>query len=388
MRIRQPRLLLAGIPCAAAASLAQLCRRPARRSSSDRSAPDPGRQRPAALTRRRVGGVHRLDLRHRRGQAGFRHLDVELGRQAERAAHLDRRAGAHAPLEPRRPVPRLSLRPRGSSRGGSGLAARPERGRGAAGDGSAGRSVGLRLVARTGPASRSWPRIPTPNGAVRRRTRTKKRPEPIVVDRFRFKYDEVGYIGAERDHLYVFTLESRKARAGHPGRLRRAGAGVVAGRAVHRVPEPAAAGVRPHRQLGRVRRRRHGRCRAAAAHHLRRGRHGSRVGEPAAELESGRQAHRVRAGREARAALLRRAEGRRGARRPAGPARVLTGSLDRNVLSPTFSPDGRSVLFLLEDDRVYHLARVPAAGGRGRAPGRGRAGDRGSLGRARTAGSR
>jgi dipeptidyl aminopeptidase/acylaminoacyl peptidase len=46
-----------------------------------------------------------------------------------------------------------------------------------------------------------------------------------------------------------------------------------------------------------------------------------------------------------------------------GPARVLTASLDRNVLSPTFSPDGSSVLFLLEDDRVYHLARVPAAGG-------------------------
>ena len=46
-----------------------------------------------------------------------------------------------------------------------------------------------------------------------------------------------------------------------------------------------------------------------------------------------------------------------------GPARVLTTTLDRNVLSPTFSSDGASVLFLLEGDRVYHLARVPAAGG-------------------------
>jgi dipeptidyl aminopeptidase/acylaminoacyl peptidase len=42
---------------------------------------------------------------------------------------------------------------------------------------------------------------------------------------------------------------------------------------------------------------------------------------------------------------------------------VLTPSLDRNVVSPTFSPDGRDVLFLLEDDRVYHLAKVPVAGG-------------------------
>jgi dipeptidyl aminopeptidase/acylaminoacyl peptidase len=33
------------------------------------------------------------------------------------------------------------------------------------------------------------------------------------------------------------------------------------------------------------------------------------------------------------------------------------------VQSPTFSPDGASVLFLLGDDRVVHLARVPAGGG-------------------------
>jgi dipeptidyl aminopeptidase/acylaminoacyl peptidase len=46
-----------------------------------------------------------------------------------------------------------------------------------------------------------------------------------------------------------------------------------------------------------------------------------------------------------------------------GPARILTPSLDRNVLSPTFAPDGRSVLFLLEDDRVNQLARVPSEGG-------------------------
>jgi dipeptidyl aminopeptidase/acylaminoacyl peptidase len=46
-----------------------------------------------------------------------------------------------------------------------------------------------------------------------------------------------------------------------------------------------------------------------------------------------------------------------------GPARVLTSSLDRNVVSPTWSADGSSVLFLLEDDRVYQLARVPVQGG-------------------------
>jgi len=46
-----------------------------------------------------------------------------------------------------------------------------------------------------------------------------------------------------------------------------------------------------------------------------------------------------------------------------GAAQPLTASLDRNVYAPRFSPDGRSVLFLLEDGGRQHLARVPAAGG-------------------------
>jgi dipeptidyl aminopeptidase/acylaminoacyl peptidase len=46
-----------------------------------------------------------------------------------------------------------------------------------------------------------------------------------------------------------------------------------------------------------------------------------------------------------------------------GTPRVLTGSLDRNLSRPQFTPDGASVMFLLEDGGNTHLARVPAAGG-------------------------
>lgn len=46
-----------------------------------------------------------------------------------------------------------------------------------------------------------------------------------------------------------------------------------------------------------------------------------------------------------------------------GGPRPLTASLDRNVSQPRFSPDGRQVLFLLEDSGTQHLARVPAGGG-------------------------
>jgi dipeptidyl aminopeptidase/acylaminoacyl peptidase len=46
-----------------------------------------------------------------------------------------------------------------------------------------------------------------------------------------------------------------------------------------------------------------------------------------------------------------------------GTPRPLTLTLDRNVSDPRFTPDGRSLLFLLEDGGTSHLARVPVAGG-------------------------
>lgn len=46
-----------------------------------------------------------------------------------------------------------------------------------------------------------------------------------------------------------------------------------------------------------------------------------------------------------------------------GAGRPLTAALDRNVTSPRFTPDGRAVLFLLEDRGNRHLARVSVEGG-------------------------
>ncbi|HYN02551.1 MAG TPA: prolyl oligopeptidase family serine peptidase [Vicinamibacteria bacterium] len=46
-----------------------------------------------------------------------------------------------------------------------------------------------------------------------------------------------------------------------------------------------------------------------------------------------------------------------------GVGRALTAALDRNVTSPRFTPDGRAVLFLLEDRGNRHLARVSVEGG-------------------------
>ena len=41
-----------------------------------------------------------------------------------------------------------------------------------------------------------------------------------------------------------------------------------------------------------------------------------------------------------------------------GPARVLTSALDRNAGSPRFSPDGKSIYFIVDDDGTQNLAQV------------------------------
>jgi dipeptidyl aminopeptidase/acylaminoacyl peptidase len=47
-----------------------------------------------------------------------------------------------------------------------------------------------------------------------------------------------------------------------------------------------------------------------------------------------------------------------------GKPLLLTASLDRNVGNPRWSIDGKSLEFMVEDDRAQYLARVPAAGGK------------------------
>ena len=44
-----------------------------------------------------------------------------------------------------------------------------------------------------------------------------------------------------------------------------------------------------------------------------------------------------------------------------GEAKVLTPNLDRNVVQPHWSPDGKSVFVVLEEDGVQTLVRVSAA---------------------------
>ena len=224
------------------------------------------------------------------------------------------------------------------------------------------RRLRLRLVTRRNPAGADRLRPRRPSSSPRGRTPRRSTPRPIVIDRYRFKYDGVGYIGTERDHLYLLTLADRKATLLTPGKYDEAAPSWSPdGRSIaflsRRRPEydrtdnwdvyvvAAQPGSEP-RQLTTYE--------GADGDPE----WGSRAvgwspdGKLIAYVQGGKPELLYYGGHKLAVVPV-----------DGGPARVLTASLDRNILSPVFSRDGASVLFLLEDDRVTHLARVPTAGG-------------------------
>ncbi|HEY9014466.1 MAG TPA: S9 family peptidase, partial [Gemmatimonadales bacterium] len=185
---------------------------------------------------------------------------------------------------------------------------------------------------------------------------------PIVINRYQFKEDETGYLGRKRDHLYVFDLATRKAQLVIPGDYyEQSPSWSPDGRSIafvsKRRPDfdrtnnwdlyvvDAVPGAQP-RQLTTF--------------------EGPDMepdwgGRAPAWSPDGKFIAYVQGG----PLKLIYYAGQKLAVVPAagGPARIVTPSLDRNVLSPRWSPDGSSIWFLLEDDRVTHLASVPAQGG-------------------------
>jgi dipeptidyl aminopeptidase/acylaminoacyl peptidase len=188
-----------------------------------------------------------------------------------------------------------------------------------------------------------------------------KTPAPIVIDRFQFKQDESGYLGKQRRHLYVVDVETGKATLLTPGDY----------------DELLPAWAPDGKSLAFVSKRR-----------------------PDADRDNNWDVYVMDAVPGATPKQLTTFEGpdndpdyeSRPAWSPDGrsiaylqggplkliyyavqklavvPAaggvpRILTAALDRNALSPSWSADGSSLYFLLEDDRTVQLARIPAAGG-------------------------
>ena len=185
-----------------------------------------------------------------------------------------------------------------------------------------------------------------------------KTPKPIVVDRYAFKRDREGFLRGERTHLYLFDLATKKTEPLTAGNFN----------------ETSPAWSPDGRQIAFIRRHGEGDVdkvpnRDVFVIEARAGATLRRLTTTTAE-ESGRLAWspdgksiayllgdelKYNAYDQNRLAIIPAA---------GGAFRTVTDALDRPVNSAWWSADGQSLTFVVVDDRAQYLARIPAAGGR------------------------
>jgi len=190
----------------------------------------------------------------------------------------------------------------------------------------------------------------------------KKTAPPVVIDRFQFKQDVDGYLNKQRQHLYLFDVATRQLVNLTPGAYdEHLPAWSPDSKQLvfssKRGPDPdrhdnfdlflidAAAGATARPLLATDR--------PESAPN-----YGSRPawspdGRAIAFVQGGPKEQLVYGLHQLMVVPV-----------AGGPARALTAGLDRNTTKPQWSPDGKSLYFLLEDDRAESLMRVPAAGGK------------------------
>jgi dipeptidyl aminopeptidase/acylaminoacyl peptidase len=189
---------------------------------------------------------------------------------------------------------------------------------------------------------------------------TPKAPKPIVIDRYKFKQDVVGYLTQKAARLYLFDIATKKAEALTPESIEAASPswspdghsiaflgkeGKDADRYniwnIYVTEARASASPRRITQYDGVH------STAARTQPA-----WSPDGTRLVYLQS--SAVKYIEYNQNRLAVVPVA---------GGEPTLLAGTLDRPVSAPRFTPDGESILFLVADDRSEYPARIPAAGG-------------------------
>jgi dipeptidyl aminopeptidase/acylaminoacyl peptidase len=203
---------------------------------------------------------------------------------------------------------------------------------------------------------------PTPDeiGASKRKDEAKPKPKlrPWVIDRLRFKQDEIGYLDRRRTHLYVFSLADHKTSQ------------ITSGDYDDSSPTWSPDG----RSIAFVSNRSEDPDRnfnddiwTVASDNTTQGKDLARVttnpgtdGAPAWSPDGKWIAFTSQ-----RDPKLFQYATFHLAIAPAngGDDKVLTRQLDRNVASPRFSPDGKWIYFIADDDGTQNLLRIPVSGG-------------------------
>jgi dipeptidyl aminopeptidase/acylaminoacyl peptidase len=186
-----------------------------------------------------------------------------------------------------------------------------------------------------------------------------KTPPPFVIDRLQFKRDIVGYLDRRREHLYVFNVASKKVTQITSGDFDDSEPAWS--------PDGKSLAFSSNRSTPDPDRNYNSDIWVVAADNTDKGAHLTQVTtnlgtdrEPAWSPDGKWIAYVTETDVKA---MIYATHHLAIAPSTGGEAKVLTLAFDRSVRRPRFSPDGRSIYFVAEDDGTDNLCRIAVTGG-------------------------